>query len=239
MRVIAHRGYSSQAPENTMAAFQRALDAGITDLELDVQMTRDGQIVVIHDEKVDRTSDGEGLVKDFSFSELQKLDFGRWFSPEYAGERIPRLEDVLKLAAAHDMWVNVELKTGIIRYPKLEEKVVDLIQHFDMAHQVIISSFNHYSLKTVKDICPDMPIGLLYMAGLYEPWNYAVAMGAQALHPLHWNIVPEVTKGSKEAGIKLHPFTVDEPDIIQRMIDANVDGIISNYPERVVSLLRS
>ncbi len=237
MKVIAHRGYSSQAPENTMAAFGKALDVGNTHWELDVQMTKDGEVVVIHDETVDRTSDGEGLVKDLTLDQLRQLDFGSWFDEAFTAERIPLLSDVLQTASEHDVWLNIELKTGIVQYPEIEQRVIDLIHQYDMGQQVAISSFNHYSLKKVKEICPAMPIGLLYMAGLYEPWHYAARLGAEALHPLYRSIVPEIVAGAKAAGIALRPFTVDEPALIQRMIAAGVDGIITNYPERAAGLL--
>ncbi len=237
MRIIAHRGYSSQAPENTMAAFERVVSAGFKALELDVQMTKDSQVVVIHDETIDRTSDGQGLVKEHSYEELTQYDFGAWFGRSFAGERLPLLADVLDLVQDHDLWVNVELKTGAVAYPGLEDKVITMIRSRDLGDQTLISSFNHYSLKAIKELWPELPIGVLYMAGLYEPWNYARTLGAEALHPYYVGLTPELVRSTKARGLLMHPFTVDKPADIQAVIASGADGIITNYPERVQDAL--
>src|SRR5690554_6491888 len=233
MRIIAHRGYSSQAPENTLSAFAKALEFGVDGLEFDVQLSRDGQVVICHDEKVDRTINGQGWIKDFSWAELQQLDAGSWFSPEFSKETIPTLSQLLDLVQGSNVLLNVELKTGVVQYPDLENKVIDLLEKYNVIQQTIISSFNHYSLVKVKQIEPRVATGVLYMSGLYEPWIYAKRIGADALHPFYPSIVPEIVMGAKQAGIQLNPFTIDEPQYIAVAVQADVDGIITNYPERV------
>ncbi len=235
--VIAHRGASAYAPENTMSAFRKALDMGAEGIELDVHLSKDGHPVVIHDEKIDRTSNGKGLVKDFTLEELRTFDFGSWFSPEYAGERIPTLEEVLELLEKWDGLLNIEIKSGIVIYPGIEKKLVELVRKYNMEHKVIYSSFNHYSLAELKRIDPDAKIGLLYGEGLIDPWEYALRVGAYAIHPVFYAVVPEIVKGCRENGIAVNVFTVDHPDHISRMVDAGVDGIITNVPDIALKVI--
>lgn len=235
--VIAHRGASAYAPENTMAAFSKALSLGAGGIELDVQLSRDGHVVVIHDEKVDRTSNGKGWIKDLTLEELKKLDFGSWFSPEFRNERIPALEQVMELLESWDGLLNIEIKSGPVLYQGLEEKVIGLTRKCDMAERVIISSFNHYSLVEVKRLAPEMKTGILYMEGLVEPWEYAKRINANAIHPLFYNIIPELMEGCKKHGIAVNPFTVDQPDMIRNMAAAGVDGIITNVPDRALKIV--
>jgi len=232
-RVIAHRGYSSKAPENTMAALKMAVDFGVDGLEFDVHVTKDGEVVICHDESVDRTTNGKGLIVDYTYEELQKLDAGSWFSDEYKGEKIPRLTELFDLVRGSNLLLNIELKTGVSSYRRIEKAVLKLIEDFSLTEQVIISSFNHYSLKEIKNISPKTATGILYMAGLFEPWNYAKAIDAQALHPYFRTLVPELVLEAKARGLQVNPFTVNEPDHIAAMLAMNVDGIITNYPERV------
>ncbi len=236
--VFAHRGASKQAPENTMAAFRKALELGAGGIELDVHLSRDGHIVVTHDELVNRASNGKGYVKDKTLDELRLLDFGSWFSPAYANEKIPELEDVLKLIEGWDGILNIELKNGPVFYPGLEQAVLDMLSKYNMISRTIISSFNHYSLVEIRRLNSEIRTAPLYVAGIFEPWNYAKKLGAGAIHPLFYNIVPQVMEGCKLNGIKVHPYTVDEPEYIRAMIAAGVDGIITNVPDIVLKILR-
>ena len=236
--IIAHRGASAYAPENTIAAFIKALEMGAGGIELDVQLSRDGYPVVIHDERIDRISDGSGWVKDKTLKELQTLDFGSWFSPFYQGETIPTLEQVMEILAEWDILLNIELKNGPVFYPGIEEKVISLVKRFQMEDRVIISSFNHYSIVEVKKIAENIKIAPVYMAGLYKPWNYAKELNAAAVHPYVYGLMPEIIKGCKENGIDINTFTVDEPEDIKRLAAAGVDGIITNVPDVALSIVR-
>lgn len=220
-----------------MAAFRRALELNAGGIELDVHPSSDGHLMVTHDEFVDRTSNGKGLVSGKTLAQLKALDFGSWFSPEFEGERIPELEEVLQLMDKWDGLLNIEIKNGPIFYPGIEKAVVGAIVQHDLIPRTIISSFNHYSLVDIRKINADIKTAPLYMAGLYEPWEYARNIGAEAIHPLFYNIVPEVMKGCKTSGIKVHPFTVDKPEYIRTMIAAGVDGIITNVPDIAFSIL--
>lgn len=236
--IIAHRGASKQAPENTMAAFKRALELGAGGIELDVHLSADSHLVVTHDEQVDRTSNGKGLVRDKTFGELRALDFGSWFSPKFKAEKIPELEEVLQLIAGWDGLLNIEIKNGPIFYPGIEKAVADAIEKFHLTQRTIISSFNHYSLVEIRKLNPEIKTAPLYMSGIYEPWEYARRLGACAIHPLFYNIVPEVMKGCKLNGIKVNPYTVDQPEYIKAMAAAGVDGIITNVPDIALNIMK-
>lgn len=170
---FAHRGAAGYYPENTMLAFAKALELGATGIETDVQMTRDGELVLIHDETLQRTAGTPEWVKDLTLAEIKQREAGSWFREEFAGERIPTLEELLDLVRNTDTIVNLELKTGVVLYPGIEQKVLDTVRRFGLSERIIISSFNHYSLVECKKLAPDIRTGILYMEGLYEPWDYA------------------------------------------------------------------
>lgn len=236
--IIAHRGACKLAPENTMAAFTKALELGAGGIETDVHLSADGHLVIIHDEQVDRTSNGKGLVKSMTLEQLKALDFGSWFSPAFKGERIPELDDLLQLLSNWDGLLNIELKNGPVFYPGIEQAVASAVRKYKLTNRTIISSFNHYSLVEIRRIDPEIKIAPLYMAGLYEPWEYARRMGATAIHPLFYNIVPEVMRGCKLNNIMVNPFTVDQPDQIKAMAAAGVDGIITNVPDIALKIIK-
>ncbi|AFK86607.1 MULTISPECIES: glycerophosphodiester phosphodiesterase [Thermoanaerobacterium] len=234
--VIAHRGDSKNAPENTLSSFKRAVELGSDGIELDVQLSKDGYLVVIHDERVDRTTDGIGYVKDYTLKELKRLNAGIKFGRNYASEKIPTLAEVFELLEDKSVLVNIEIKSGLISYPGIEEKLVNCIFDYSFEDLALISSFNHYSLKTVKEIEPRLNIGLLYECGLVEPWHIASRMHAYSLNPFYVNIIPEVVKGCKSNNVKLFPWTVDDEELMKNMIRLGVDGIITNDPSKLINL---
>lgn len=234
--VIAHRGDSKNAPENTLSSFKRAVDAGSDGIELDVQLSKDGYLVVIHDERVDRTTDGIGYVKDYTLKELKRLSAGIKFGRNYMNEKIPTLAEVFELLGNRSILVNIEIKSGLISYPGIEEKLVNCVFDYNFEDLALISSFNHYSLKTVKEIEPRLNIGLLYECGLVEPWHIANRMHAYSLHPFYVNIIPEVVKGCKSNNVKLFPWTIDDEELMKNMIRLGVDGIITNDPLKLIDL---
>ncbi|NIK79604.1 glycerophosphoryl diester phosphodiesterase [Paenibacillus castaneae] len=234
---FAHRGASAYCPENTMAAFSKALQLGATGIETDIQLTKDGQIIIIHDESLVRTAGLDQLVKDTDYAQLQKLDAGSWFGPEFLNERIPTLEQLLELIKPTDVILNIELKNGVIQYPDIEQKTIDLVRAYQMTERVIISSFNHYSLKLCKQLAPEIRTGILYMEGIYRPWDYAATLEADALHAFKYAVTAEWTAEAAAHGIAYHPFTVNETAEMERLIDAGVAGIITDYPDRLAHIL--
>ncbi|WP_238652402.1 glycerophosphodiester phosphodiesterase [Paenibacillus piscarius] len=234
---FAHRGASAAAPENTMAAFRKGLELGATGIETDVQMTSDGAVVVIHDESLDRTTTGSGYVKDKTLREILEVDAGSWFSPEFAGERIPTLEELLDLLQGRDTVLNIELKNGTFFYPGMEEKVIAAVREQGMSERVVISSFNHYSLAHCKKLAPEIRTGILYGEGLYRPWDYAASLQAEALHAHHSSALPEFVSAAAAQGVVYHPWTVNDSSRMQELIEAGVAGIITDYPDVLAGLL--
>ncbi len=235
-KIIGHRGVPHLAPENTMASFKKAIDIGVDGIETDVQLSKDGEIVLCHDEKLDRTINCKGLLKDFTLEELKGLSAGAWFSKEYENEKIPTLRELLEFVHDKDILVNIEIKSGIIMYPNIEKLTIDMIHEYRMEHKVIISSFNHYSLLECKKIDSTIKTGVLYMSGLVEPWDYAKKIGAEALHPFFYNIRPEIMEGIKKNNIMVNPFTVNGEREMKYMIVMGVDGIITDYPDRLIKI---
>ena len=228
--VWAHRGASGYAPENTLPAFELALEQGADGFELDVQLTRDDEVVVIHDETLERTTDGHGWVADHSLEDLKKLDasFGR---DAYAGTRIPTLGEVFDLVRDTVTTVNVELKNSRMAYKGLEERVLALVEEHDMAHRVVISSFNHYSLRHLVGLGCELPLGALYSEPLWKPWQYATKLGATALHPSLAATRRKIVERSHAHDLAVHVWTVNEPDDLKRMIALDVDAVITNHPD--------
>ncbi|ANS73797.1 hypothetical protein AWM70_03760 [Paenibacillus yonginensis] len=235
---IAHRGASGYCPENTMAAFKRAIELGANGIETDVQMTADGHLVLIHDEGLQRTAGSPKRVKDVTLEELRTLDAGSWYDPSFAGERVPTLRELLELVLPTSVQVNIELKNGIVQYPGLEEAVIQEVRELGLSDRIIISSFNHYSLVKCKQLAPEIRTGVLYMEGLYEPWKYAAGLGADALHPHYFAVLPEWVAASAEQNIAYHPFTVNKEEDMKRLLEAGVAAIITDYPDKLGSLLQ-
>ncbi|KOR24315.1 glycerophosphodiester phosphodiesterase [Clostridium sp. FAM 1755] len=236
-KILAHRGASAYAPENTMVAFKKAIDMNADGIELDVHLSKDGHIVIIHDEKVDRTTNGKGEVKDFTLDELKKLDAGFWFSDKYEGERIPTLEELLKLINNTNIYLNIEIKAGYRIYPNIEEKVIDMIEKYKILDRVIISSFDHYSLVRVKEINLNIKTGMLYEAALYEPWDYARSIKVEALHPNYITLTKEFIDKANINNLQINPYTVNDENDMERLIKSKVTSVITNYPDKAHQII--
>lgn len=237
-KIIGHRGLPHKAPENTLSSFDAAVRHGADGLETDVQMTRDGVLVLIHDETVDRTTNGHGLVAEHTLQELRCLDAGSWFDPAFKGEKIPTLDEFLEFVAGRDLLLDIEIKSGVILYPGIEQKLIEALHRHGLASRTIISSFNHYALVTCKEIDPSIKTGIIYMSGLVDSWHYAKSIGADALHPLLYSVRPETIDGLRKSGLLLNPFNVDTPADMKRMIRLDVSGIITRYCD-VLSQLKA
>jgi glycerophosphoryl diester phosphodiesterase len=237
-RVYAHRGASGCAPENTLAAFSLACQMGAGGIELDVQMTCDGELVVIHDETVDRTTDSSGWVKDMTYSSLREFNASMG-SALFPDEYVPTLAEVLDVCENQDLLINIELKDSVVPYVGLAQKVVAVVESRGLHDQVILSSFNHLSLGEVSRLSPHVRTGLLFSDVLVRPWDYAQQLGVHALHP-HYryvDIVPEVVERSHHVGLDVNVWTVDETPDMVRMINTGVDGIFTNHPDRALAMM--
>lgn len=237
-KIYAHRGASGYAPENTLEAFALAAEQGAQGVELDVHLSKDGEVVVAHDEQVDRVSDGEGLLVDMTVAELKKLTFSR-VMPEFAPCRMPTLREVYALLKPTGLEVNVELKTNAIAYEDIERKCVDLAAEMGMTERVLYSSFNHYSLLKIKEIDRSLPCGLLYEATMVWPWKYAKEIGMEALHPHFYQLmVPSFTHNAHKEKILVNPWTVNREEDLRWVFDCGADIVITNYPDRALEILR-
>lgn len=235
----AHRGASGEYPENTMLAFEKAVELGCTGIETDVHVTKDGHLVLIHDETVDRTTNGKGYIKDHNLEDLKKLDAGSFKDDAFKGASIPLLEELLEFVKDKNIKLNLELKTDVIWYAGIEEKVLDLVYKYNLKDRVIISSFNHYSVHRFKNLDNTIETGLLYMEGLFEPHLYAKIVGSEAIHPIYPAIDnEELVKRVKKAGIKINTWTVNKEDDMRRLLSYGVEGIITNYPDKLNNIMK-
>ena len=235
---IAHRGFSGMYPENTMLAFREAMKAGCHGIETDVQMSKDGVLVICHDELLDRTSNGTGLLKDYTYDELINFDFGIKFSPEFQGEKIPTLEELLQFAKENHIFLNLELKNGLFPYNGIEKKVIELIYKYDFKDSVILSSFNHFSMIKCKDIDSSIKTGLLYEGTFVDIEKYCKNIGADALHPQYFSLLDaELTKKIQDEGIMINTYTVNHEIHMEALLDLKVNAIITNYPDKLSKIM--
>ena len=236
--VIGHRGAMGHCPENTFVSFERALELGADWIELDVHLTRDGALAVIHDETVDRTTDGHGFVRDHTLAELKKLDAGAWFGSEFAGQRIPSLDEVLVWARKRNTVVDIEIKNAPIYYAGIEEAVVESLDRSGMAEQVILISFDHRSVRRVKALDARVVTGVLYAARPTDAGlGLARAAHADAVLP-HWAYVtPEDVRVAHEAGLAVAPWATSDPEVLRALVGAGVDAIGTNHPDVLRRLL--
>ncbi len=236
--IWAHRGASAYAPENTIPAFNLALDQGADGIELDVQRTADGVLVVIHDETIDRTSNGFGRVVNLEFEELRRMDFSNGFIG-HLNVRIPTLHEVLHLISGTNAGLNVELKNSVEPYPGMELEAAAMVDEFGLTDRVVFSSFYHPSLANLRGVVPPSQIGVLYSDGLYNPWEYAHWMGAGAVHP-DWTALRQTdyVRLAHEAGIKVNVWTVDEEKDVAHALEIGVDALVTNFPDRARRVVR-
>lgn len=237
-QIFAHRGSASTHPENTMSAFREAARVGADGIELDVQLSSDGEVMVIHDESLKRTTGVEGFVKDRTAAELVQLNAGFIYQKKKVQETIPTLAEVLDWLTGNQLYCMIELKNTRFPYPGLEEKVIHFIQYYQLQNRIILSSFNHYSLVYCHYIAPNIETAPIYREGLYQPWVYAQSMAARGIHP-NFRAVPEpIIKASLMAGIAVRPYTINEKPLMKYYFDIGVSGFITDYPKMAVDVRR-
>lgn len=234
---FAHRGFSGEYPENTLLAFKKGIEAGCDGIELDVHLTKDGEVVIIHDEAIDRTTNGTGLVADYTLKELKEFDASFKFAGMYGKNEIPTLREYFELIKPTNIITNIELKTGINTYPGIEEKTLKLIDEFDLRSRIIISSFNHYSVLRMKALAPDMEYGFLSETWIVDFPKYAKDLGVEYVHPIFKMVEPDFSEACKKEGIGINTWTVNTEADINEMIDRGVKGIIGNYPDKIRKII--
>ncbi|TVY09761.1 glycerophosphodiester phosphodiesterase [Paenibacillus cremeus] len=234
--IIGHRGAKGSAPENTLAAFALAFEQGAEAIELDVQESADGELIVCHDATVDRTTNGKGRIAELTVAELQKLDAGGWYHERFAGEKLPTLAEVFELVPVEYM-INVEIKCPFSE--RLFVRLKELLEQYDRLQSVVVSSFNHKLLQELKQRLPELKAGLLYEANFTQHRKMAEGsgIGVFSLHPQFRLIGAEDVKDALAHGLQVYPYTINELTDLQRAVEAGVSGIITDYPDRLKRLL--
>lgn len=232
--VIAHRGASGTCPENTLPAFRRAVEVGAPMIELDVQLTRDGYPVVIHDRTLDRTTSGRGAVRRRTLAEIAALDAGRWFAPGFAGTQVPMLGEVL---AAIPIRINVELKA--VRDDGLERRVLETVETAGALARVIFSSFDPSSLGRLRALSRSAELAILWSGGsIVRALAVAERVGARSVHLRKGRGAPAAIAAGHAAGLAVRVWTVNAPTDFARLTDAGADGVFTDHPERFLQISR-
>lgn len=243
--LIAHRGISAKFPENTLISFKRAADTqGIDMIELDVRLTKDNEVVVIHDRTLQRTTTGNGFVRNYLLEEIKQFDAGSWFNPSFADQRVPTLREVLELIG-DKVWIDIEIKSDFYpRLPKglIEEKVLEVVDSCKAKDNVMFSSFNHKLLENIKKIKAEAVVGVLYNFP-YDfrklPSELAEKVGASifvcAKRELRYYMIEDAHKHN----IAVYVYTLNSKKGVERMINLEVDGIISNNADDLVELVKN
>lgn len=227
---FAHRGASGDYPENTLLAFLEGIKVGAKGLELDVHKSKDNQLVVIHDEDVERTFKGKGLVQNFTLEELRVFKPRKLLFQTVDNCNIPTLEEVFKLVKEHGVTLNIELKTDEIHYEGIEQDVISLIHEYELKDQIIISSFNPESIRICKEIDQSIKTGLLYYKPIENVIEVAKSLKADAIHPDLRLVSEDLIKEAHKQGIIVNVYTVNSPIYMRMLIQAGVDGIFTDYP---------
>ncbi len=237
MWIIGHRGASGHAPENTLAAFRRAVELGARFIETDLQLSRDSRLVAIHDDTLDRTTNGRGPVNRLTLAELRELDAGSWFGPQFAGERIPTLQEILQFARETDVVFYLEIKSSSGAWG-MEHTVVGALREAQEVVRPVVLSFDHDTLAAVRRIEPTLMTGFLFQWPLEDAVDLAIRAGARQLAPHGDQVTPELVTAARHNNLQVVTWTINAPAQMRALISAGVDGIMTDYPDRLVAVMR-
>jgi glycerophosphoryl diester phosphodiesterase len=229
--VIAHRGASGYAPENTLAAFERALQLGAGFIETDVHLTRDARFVAIHDSTLERTTNGTGAVHDFTLAQLRELDAGKWFDREFMDEKIPTLEEVLTFSRKNDVVFYLEIKYDAAW--GMHHALVAALQNAQSAARTVVISFDPRTLLAVRKLDPSLMLGLLVEENTGDPVKTAGEIGARQLCLSASIVTPEFVKRIHDESLHVAAWTVNSVDKMRAMMSTGVDGIMTDFPDRL------
>jgi len=219
-----------------MAAFRRAVELGATFIETDLQLTRDAHLVAMHDGVVDRTTNGHGAVRDFNLAELRALDAGAWFAPQFAGQRIPTLTEILDYAREADLVFYLEVKSAGTW--GVEHALVNVLREARIAAHTAVLSFDLQALESVRLRDPTLISGLLFDRPLEDAVEKAWEVGARQLAPRGDLVTPELVRKAHESGLQVVTWTLNDPADMRKVLAAGVDGIMTDYPDRLVAVLK-
>lgn len=233
MKIFAHRGYSAKYPENTLSAFKAVANIPIYGVEFDVHLTKDGEMVIIHDERIDRTSNGKGYGKDMTLEELRQYDFGSWFDKKFEGEKIPTLSEVLDIFANTKHILNIEIKSDIIPYEGLLEKVLDLIKNIGLEKRVVISSFDHEVIQKLAKVNPEIDNAALFLRNILNMVEYQEQIPSKALHVSLAGAFRKPITEALNAGKVVRVYTVNKVEQAEKLKGLKIDGIFTDEVEKM------
>ncbi len=237
--IYAHRGASAYAPENTLAAFDLAHRQNAPAIELDVMLTADQEVVVIHDQTVDRTTDGTGKVSDLHLKDLKELEAGSYFDPAFKDEKIPTLGEVFE-AFRGKLYINIELKNYASPRDNLPNLVAQIVQSHEMEEQVIFSSFNPLALLRIRKLLPEVPRGILAFPGMGKLWSRPFLgqwFSFQAIHPEIQDISAQYIYRCHHQKLMVNTYTVNDPKMMRDFIEWGIDGLITDDPNLALQTL--
>ena len=239
MKIFAHKGASGYAPENTLIAIKKAIEMKVDGIEIDIQLTRDGRIVLMHDWKVDRTTTGRGYVYELDFDYIRTLDAGQWFTKDFIGEVVPTLEEVLDILP-QDMMLNIEIKDTARYHSKIEEKLLEVLKKYpDKFENIIVSSFHHDKIKKLQVLEPKLKLALLTNSEFIEIEKYLSTNGVSSYsyHPEINHVLKEDIEKLHAKGVKIFVWTVNKEEDLNYLVKLGVDGVISDYPDLMKELI--
>lgn len=247
VKIISHRGANKYAPQNTLPAFERSVQLGVDGFETDVHMTKDGVPVICHNYTINETSNGMGRISTYTLEDIKKFDFGAYYSPKFKGTPLPTLDEFLDLVASSDIEImNIELKSPKERETGIVEKTIKAVRAHNLFNRLLISSFDSNLLVEAKAIDERCQTGYLYAPNqmatpslLINPVWFAKKIKVDALHPMDIYVNPLYVKLAHEAGLKVNVWTINSEKKIKKMIRYGVDGIITDCPDRVRSVMES
>ena len=235
---FAHRGGRMWGPENTLVCFKKSVDLGVDGIELDIHKCRSGELVVIHDDTVDRTTNGKGAVKDMTWAELSALDAGSWYDKKFAGENLPLLAQVLDLIDGK-LAINVEIKNCPTIYPGIEEDLIKMLDAYPYADKIMISSFDHNVIHTIHKKTKKYKLAMLGDSIIFDLADYADRVGAKAWNPEFDCVRADSMKAAHDHGLEVNTWTVNKPDDWKRARELHVDTIITDDPEGLQKFLKT
>lgn len=231
--IIAHRGASGSAPENTLVSFSKAMNAGADFIELDIHLSKDGELIVMHDETVNRTTNGKGKIKDLALEQIKCLDAGSWFGIKFKGLAVPALDEVFQLSGGK-IKLLIEVKGSPRKYPGIEKKLVETINKYDAEDWCIVQSFDDEILKNISRLDSSITLHQLVVGRVF-PLNMPPFI--RAVNPNHHFVSGKKIERIHSQGRKIFVWTVNEEKKMKKLISLGVDGIITNYPEKLKELI--
>ena len=236
MLAIAHRGASGYAPENTLAAFRRAVAQGATFIETDLHLTRDAHFIAVHDETVNRTTNGQGAVHQMTLAEVRRLDAGSWFASEFMSERVPTLEEILDFSKKNDVVFYLELKPN--GFWGGEHALVSALRNATEIARSVVISFDPAILASLRKIEPTLMTGLLHDGSMDNPFEKALEIGARQLVVRGDLVTPSVIQQARKQDLQVVCWTVNSPAHMRMLVSGGVDGIMTDYPDRLLAVLK-